>query len=324
MQVAIMLEPQEDVTWEPFLRVVDRVDELGFHAVWRSDHLFSVIGAPERNSLALWPALTMFAIRTQRAMFGQLVSPVTFRHPVELAQHAVALDHLSGGRYILGVGTGWYEREHRAFGFQLFSVRERLDRFEEALKVIQLLWTGERVSFEGRHFHLQDAVMRPRPLRGRVPIMIGGGGERRTLRLVAEHADYWNPGFCTPDVYQRKEEALREHCRAVGRDPGTIVRTLMTGHVIGRNRQQLLERGARLQRVIVGEQPLYVTQSMSVEEFLEVLRRRGWFVGTVDEVIEQLRVWEHLGIQQVMFQTFDLEDMDALELIARQIVPAVA
>lgn len=129
MRLGIMVEGQENVTWERWNRVVEATEQLGFDSVWRSDHLFSVVGATERQSLALWPSLTLVAQKTRRIRFGQLVSPLTFRNPVELAQHAVALDHLSGGRYVLGVGAGWYEREHRAFGFSLTSGRRPASAF---------------------------------------------------------------------------------------------------------------------------------------------------------------------------------------------------
>ncbi len=324
MRLGLMVEGQEDVTWERWLRIVDLAEALGFDSLWRSDHLFSVVGAAERASLALWPSLTAVALRTRRIRFGQLVSPVTFRHPVELAQHAVALDHLSGGRYVLGIGAGWFEREHRAFGFPLPETRERMARFEEALHVIRLLWSGEPVRYEGRYFRLEDAVLRPRPLRPEgIPIMIGGGGERRTLRLVAEFASEWNPGFTDPDSFRRKDERLREYCLSLGRDPGSIRRTLMAGYVIGRNEEELRRRAMRLQDYLTGEQPLYFTRRYGPDEFLTELRKRWWFVGRPAEIVEQLRAWEALGVELVMMQTLDLDDTDQIELLAREVLPHV-
>ncbi|MCS7050574.1 MAG: LLM class F420-dependent oxidoreductase [Thermomicrobium sp.] len=324
MKLGIMVEGQEDVTWERWLRVVDLAESLGFDSLWRSDHLFSVVGASDRASLALWPSLTAVALRTERIRFGQLVSPVTFRHPVELAQHAVALDHLSGGRYVLGVGAGWYEREHRAFGFALPPARERVERLREALDVIRLLWSGEPVSYQGTHFTLDNAVLRPRPLApSGVPIMIGGGGEQRTLRLVAAYATEWNPGFIDPDGFRRKDEVLRAYCREIGRDPGTIRRTLMAGYVIGRSENELRARAMRLQEFLTGEQPLYFTRRYEPDEFLAELRRRWWFVGRPGEIVEQLRAWAAAGIDVVMLQTLDLDDTDQIELVAEQVLPFV-
>lgn len=324
MKLGIMVEGQEDVTWERWLRVVGLAEALGFDSIWRSDHLTSVVGASERASLALWPSLTAAALRTKRIRFGQLVSPVTFRHPVELAQHAVALDHLSGGRYVLGIGAGWFEREHRAFGFVLPPVRERSERLREALGVIRLLWSGEPITYRGQHFCLEQAVLRPRPLRpSGVPIMIGGGGERRTLRLVAQFADEWNPGFTDPDGFRRKDERLRAYCSELGRDPATIRRTLMAGYVIGRTEAELRKRAMRLQEYLTGEQPLYFTRRYEADEFLAELRRRSWFVGRPAEIVDQLRTWAALGVDLVMLQTLDLDDIDQIELIAREVLPHV-
>ncbi|MCS7256562.1 MAG: LLM class F420-dependent oxidoreductase [Thermomicrobium sp.] len=319
MRVGIMVEGQEDVTWERWQRVTALAENLGFDSLWRSDHLFSVLGVIERETLALWPSLTTVALQTRHITFGQLVSPVSFRHPVELAQHAVALDHLSGGRYVLGVGAGWYEREHTAFGFPLLSLRERMDRMVEALEVIRLLWSGERVSFEGRFYRLRDAVLRPRPLRASgVPIVIGGRGEQRTLRMVARYAAEWNVTNVDLDEHRRKMSVLVDHCRAIGRDPDTIVRSWMVAHIIGPDAAAVRERAERIKRWF----PLW--QNASPEQVIAEARGRFWLVGTVDEVIEQLRARAAIGVQRVMLQTFDLDDTDALELIAREIIPAVA
>ena len=319
MQIGLMIEGQEDVTWEQWLRVTELAERLGFESLWRSDHLFSVLGVPERETLALWPSLTVAALRTQRISFGQLVSPVSFRHPVELAQHAVALDHLSGGRYVLGLGAGWYEREHQAFGFPLLSVRERMDRLAEALQVIQLLWTGEEVSYEGQYFRLERAQLRPRPRRGnRVPIVIGGRGEQRTLRLAARYADEWNVTNVDLGDHQRKIELLREYCREQGRDPGSIVCSWMVAHIIGRDRTELFERARRLAAWF----PQW--SDWPPEAILAEARRRNWLVGTPEEVVEQIRMRARIGVQRIMLQTFDLDDTDALALFAHEVVPAVA
>ncbi|MCX2726405.1 LLM class F420-dependent oxidoreductase [Thermomicrobium sp. 4228-Ro] len=319
MRIGIMVEGQEAVTWERWQRVTALAEEVGFDSLWRSDHLFSVLGVIQRETLALWPSLTAVALQTQRITFGQLVSPVSFRHPVELAQHAVALDHLSGGRYVLGVGAGWYEREHAAFGFPLLSLRERMDRMEEALEVIRLLWSGERVSFDGRFYRLRDAVLRPRPLReSGVPIVIGGRGEQRTLRMVARYAAEWNVTNVDLDEHRRKMEVLDEHCRVLGRDPHTILRSWMVAHLIGRDASELRERAERLKHWF----PLW--QEMPADQVIVEARKRSWLVGTVDEIVEQLRARAAIGVQRVMLQTFDLDDSDALESIAREVVPAVA
>ncbi|MCS7256563.1 MAG: LLM class flavin-dependent oxidoreductase, partial [Thermomicrobium sp.] len=243
-----------------------------------------------------------------------------YRHPVELAQNAVALDHLSGGRYILGVGAGWQEREHEAFGFVLPSPGERLARLREALQVIRQLWTGEPVTYAGRFFQLDGAVLRPKPLRPEgVPILIGGGGEQKTLRIVAEFADEWNPGFTDPDGFVRKNRLLADYCREVGRDPRTIKRTLMLTYLIGRNELELREKARRM-AAWRGLDP----RAVDPDRILEESRRRWMLVGTPREIAAQIRDWEELGVERIMLHMFDLDDLDGLELLANEVVPAVA
>ena len=155
--LGVMIEGQEGLTWERWHALTDSAENLGFDSLWRSDHLFSVMGESQRETLALWPSLTAAALRTSRIKLGQLVSPTTFRHPIHLASDAVALDQLSEARFILGVGAGWNVGEHEAFGFDLRPLKDRMDRFEESLKVITGLWTGEPFSFSGKHFQLDNA-----------------------------------------------------------------------------------------------------------------------------------------------------------------------
>lgn len=320
MQLGVMVAIQEDVTWDGWLRVVDFVERVGFESIWTSDHLWTVIPGLVKQSLAMWPALTAAALRTTQARFGQLVSPTTYRHPVELAQNAVALDHLSGGRYILGVGAGWQEREHEAFGFVLPSPGERLARLREALQVIRQLWTGEPVTYAGRFFQLDGAVLRPKPLRPEgVPILIGGGGEQKTLRIVAEFADEWNPGFTDPDGFVRKNRLLADYCREVGRDPRTIKRTLMLTYLIGRNELELREKARRM-AAWRGLDP----RAVDPDRILEESRRRWMLVGTPREIAAQIRDWAELGVERIMLHMFDLDDLDGLELLANEVVPAVA
>lgn len=317
-KLGVMIEGQEGLNWERWNRIVEAAEGLGFDSVWRSDHLFSVMGAYDRETLALWPSLTAVGSSTSRVEFGQLVSPTTFRHPVHLAFDAVALDHLSEGRFYLGVGAGWNEREHIGFGFPLPPVKERMDRFEEALKVMKMLWTGDSVSFAGEHFQLDMARMAMKPRRPEgVPLMIGGGGERRLLRLVAEYADEWNVTATTIEDYARKVEALNRHCADVGRDPTTIRRSMMVGHLVGRDRDEIYDRAERLK---------HVTGRLDADtgEMLEAMSGRGWFIGTPDEVVEQIKAREAQGLERFMLQTLVMDDIDMLELVANEVLPRVA
>lgn len=317
VKLGVMIEGQEGLNWERWRKIVDAADRLGFDSVWRSDHLYSVMGRYERETVALIPSLTAVPLWSNRLTFGQLVSPVSFRNPVHLAYDAAALDRLSNGRYVFGIGAGWNESEHRAFGFGLPPMKERFDRFEEAIQLIKQLWSGAPVSFEGEYYHLDGAQAALTPSRpSGVPLLIGGSGERRTLRLVAEYADEWNMTPMPPDAYQRKAEILAEHCLAVGRDPGAIRHSIMLTHLIGRDQAELRGRAQRL-KAITG-------RPGEPDEILDTMRAGGRIVGTPDEVVEQIRNWEARGIERIMLQTLDMDDIAVLELIADEIMPHVS
>lgn len=318
VRLGIMIEGQEGLTWERWQRIVRAGEEFGYDSVWRSDHLFSVMGEIDRPTLALAPSLTAAVLWSERVELGALVSPTTFRHPVHLATEAAALDQLSGGRYWFGVGAGWNEAEHRAFGYPLPNLGERMDRFEEALKVITLLWTGEVVSFNGDHFQLHNARATSVPrTEGGVPMIIGGSGERRTLRIVAEYAAEWNVSTMTVDAYDHKRAVLAEHCRAIGRDPETIRQSMMLGHVVGRDEREVLDRARKLQEIVPS------LRDVSPAEALERVRQRGYLAGTVEQVIEQARRRGAQGVERIMLQTFDQDDIDGLKLIADEVMPNV-
>ncbi len=319
VRLGVMIEAQEGLTWDRWSRIVETAENNNFDSVWRSDHLFSVMGVNDRDQLSLWPSLTLVAARDSKLEFGALVSPTTFRHPVMLAKDAVALDNLSNGRFWLGVGAGWNEREHRSFGFPLPPLKERMDRLEEAIEVIKLLWTGETVNYAGKQFTLDNAQMRPVPVGSTgVPMMIGGSGERRTLRMVAQFANEWNATASSIEDYQHKVEVLERHCDDVGRDSSEIARSVMLGHIIGANDADLRERAARIQKVLPS------LQSLTIDEILKLMRERGWLVGTPEEIIETIGARAEVGVSRIMLQTMDQEDMSALELFGSAVIPEVS
>lgn len=319
VKLGVMIEGQEGLTWDRWRTIVDTADRLNFDSVWRSDHLFSLTGPSDRACIALWPSLQDVAYRSDRLQFGQLVSPVTFRNPVHLAIDAVALDELSGGRFMLGVGAGWNEPEHKAFGFPLPPLKQRMDRFEEALKVITLLWTGEKLSFDGEYYQLDGAQSRPVPTRGdKVPMMIGGGGEKRTLRLVAEYADEWNITPATREVYAHKLDVLKQHCDNVGRDVGDIRRSIMLGHLIGRTDDDLRQRASVFREVFTA------MADLEPDEIISRYRERGMLVGTPEQIIEEIKLRAEQGIERIMLQTHDQTDMEALELFASDVMPHIS
>ena len=311
MRIGLMIEGQEGLTWERWFRIADRVEALGLDALWRSDHFVSLNGDPQRPALECWSSLTAVAQRTQQLRFGPLVSPMTFRHPALLARMAAAVDGLSGGRLVLGVGAGWNEAEHRSFGIPMPPVGERMDRLEEGIRVIKVLWGGGPVDLDGRFYPLRGAVANPRPVqRPGPPILIGGDGEVRLLRIVARHADEWNSHARSPEIYQAKRARLDEHCRAVGRDRTTIRRSWMSGVVIGRDQRAVAERGRWMQSF------LPALHQVDPDAAAGALRQRGWLVGTPAEVALQLNTWSAVGVERVMLQWFDLDNVDGLELLA--------
>jgi len=186
MDIGLMVEGQNGLTWERWKHILELAERLGFPTVFRSDHYF--IG-PQQDSLEAYLSFVMAAQVTSRIRFGPLVSPVTFRHPVDVSRMAAQIDQLSGGRFVMGLGAGWNEPEHRAYGLPFPPVKERFDRLEEAIQVITKLWEPGPANFEGKYYRLEGAEALPKPARGRIPVLIGGSGERRTLRLVAKYAE---------------------------------------------------------------------------------------------------------------------------------------
>lgn len=305
MEVAIMIEGQDGLNWPRWQRLAQVVEDFGFAGLYRSDHYVNP-EPPDEDSLELWVSLTWLASQTQRIEFGPLVSPVSFRHPTMTARMAAAVDDLSEGRLRLGVGAGWMEREHRNYGWDLLAVPERMDRFEEGLEVITRLlhYTDEPVNFDGKYYHLEDATLLPRPRRpGGPPIVIGGNGPERTLPLVARYADEWNGVFLTPARYAERNALLDQLLEDEGRRPEEVRRTLMTNLVFGRDE-------AELERQLDGD---------SAEE----LRASGRVVGTPAEVVEQLSRLAEVGVQRVMLQWLELDDIDRLEALAKTVLPQV-
>jgi alkanesulfonate monooxygenase SsuD/methylene tetrahydromethanopterin reductase-like flavin-dependent oxidoreductase (luciferase family) len=236
---------------------------------------------------------------------------MTFRHPALLARMAAAVDLLSGGRLVLGLGAGWNEEEHAAYGIALPPLKERMDRLEEGIGVIRALWSGGPTTLEGRYYPLRDATLDPRPAQSPgPPILVGGDGELRLLRIVAQHADEWNSHARGIDAYQAKRARLEEHCRAVGRDPDAIARSLMTGVLIAREQDGVAERGRWLRAFLPS------AASIPADRVPAQMRERGWLVGAPEEITTQVREWERAGVQRLMLQYFDLDDMDGIALLA--------
>jgi len=204
-------------------------DELGYHGVWNYDHFYGLYlaGQPlELPTLEGWTTLAAMGKVTSRARIGCMVTGVTYRHPAVLANMAVSVDHISGGRLEFGIGAAWHEPEHVTYGMEFPSAGTRIAMLDEACEIIRRLWTEDKVDHEGRFWTLKDALCFPKPMQERVPIVIGGSGPKKTLRVVAKHADEWNAPAASPDDYRKLSQILDEHCADVGRDPKEIRRSV--------------------------------------------------------------------------------------------------
>ena len=300
------------VSWPELMAIGHDIDELGFDDLWSNDHFFpqAAAGVGELGYLdgpvfEGWSILFGWAGVTSRARMGCLVSGAGYRNPGLLVKMATALDHATGGRAALGLGAGWFEREHQAFGWEFPPLGQRLDRMGEAAAICRGLLDGEPVTHDGQWFSAADARNDPQPIQERLPLAIGGSGEKRTLRFVAEHADIWNADQDSPESFRRRSEILDEHCRVVGRDPASIERTAgLPAPCIRATREEAVEAlTAILQH-----------QAMPREAALQMAMGSP-FTGPVDSVVTELRRYRDAGLGAVMFDwpaPFDRATLEAL------------
>ena len=271
-----MVEGQEGVTWDDWVALARATEELGFEALFRSDHYGPVVGAEELGSLDAWATLAALAAITSRIGLGTLVSPATFRHPSVLAKSAVTVDHISGGRVELGMGAGWNRAEHASYGFPFPTTRERMDIFAEQIEIVHRQLHSERFSFEGEHYRLADANPLPKSVQSpHLPLIVGGSGRPRSVRIAARWADEYNAVSPDPDECRALKGRIAEACRREAREP--IPLSVMTRLVSSR-----------------------------------------------DDAIPQLSALAEAGVERVMLQHLEHRDLDVLEVIARDVVPAVA
>jgi F420-dependent oxidoreductase-like protein len=303
MRVALMIEGQEDVTWEDWVALADACERSGVEALFRSDHYLSVGGVAENGSLDAWGTINALAARTARLRLGTMVSPTSFRHPSILAKLATTADHVSGGRIELGMGTGWSEVEHTAYGFPFLSMKERMDVLEEQLAIVHDgHWGDGGFSFRGAHYDLVDLDARPKPVqRPHPPLIMGGGAGPRAARLAARYADEYNTNFVPPDEAGRRRDSIVAACAKAGREP--IPFPYMTTTVVAADRAGVDARLGELGRD---------------------LDRDSSLVGTVEEVAARLRDYAAVGVSRVFLQHLLHRDLEAVELIGRELVPAVA
>ena len=277
-----MVEGQEGVTWEGWLALADACEHAGLEGLFRSDHYLSIVRGGDAGSLDAWATLSALAARTTRIRLGTLVSPVTFRHASVLAKCAVTADHISGGRIEVGVGAGWYEAEHAAYGFPFPPARERMDQLEAQVEEIVRQWTDAPDIWP-------KPGQRPHP-----PLIIGGRARPRAVRLAARFADEYNTTFASPEECRRRRAALDAAARAAGRAPLRF--SLMTSCAVGADEADLAERLERRRRVTGDPDPPQIA-------------------GTVDQVVEALRGYAAAGVERVMLQHLEHEDLAMVALL---------
>jgi F420-dependent oxidoreductase-like protein len=306
-----MIEGQEGVSWEQWLALAAAAEDAGIEALFRSDHYLSLEAPHERASLDAWTTLAGLAAATSRIRLGTLVSPATFRHPSVLAKAVVTVDHISGGRIELGLGAGWMEREHRAYGFDFPPASERVARFAEQLEIVHRVWTEDAPSFRGRYYTLEECPGLPKPVqRTHPPILVGGSALPGTARPAARFADEYNTFSASPEEAARRRQRLDEACAAEGRDPATLPLSVMAGFLIGESDADVRERA----RQLGGD---------GHDDVLARYRESG-VAGTPDQILERLAEYEQAGVERVMLQHVLHDDLDAIAVLGREVLPALA
>jgi F420-dependent oxidoreductase-like protein len=301
----VFTEPQQGATYDDLLAVAKAAERLGFGAFFRSDHYLAMGPALERGGLPgptdSWVTLAGLARETSTIRLGTMVTAATFRHPGPLAVAVAEVDQMSGGRVELGLGSGWYEAEHRAYGIPFPSLGERFDRLEEQLAVLTGLWStpvGERFSYDGTHYQLVDSPALPKPVQdGGIPVIVGGGGPKRTPALAARYAAEYNLPFAPVERFVEQRDRVVAACEAIGRDPATMQFSAAAVVCVG------------------GDEAEYARRAAAIDRQPDELRANG-VAGTPEEARDTLGRWSDAGAERLYAQVLDVSDLDHLEVIA--------
>jgi F420-dependent oxidoreductase-like protein len=306
MQLRIFTEPQQGATYDDLLAVARAAERLGYGAFFRSDHFLSMGGSGLPGPTDAWLTLAALARETSTIRLGTLMTSATFRLPALLALQVAQVDQMSGGRVELGIGAGWFQEEHAAFGIPFPDAPARFDLLEESLAIITGLWetpVGETFSFDGARQALVDSPGLPKPAQSpRTPILIGGHGKRRTPALAARYADEFNVPFASAEQNRTMFARVDAAAEAIDRDPASIIRSAALVLCCGEDEAEVVRRAAA-----IGREP-------------DELRANG-LAGTPQEVVDTLATYAAVGVERVYLQVLDLSDLDHLELVAREVMP---
>ncbi|MEV8093610.1 TIGR03560 family F420-dependent LLM class oxidoreductase [Kitasatospora sp. NPDC085879] len=297
---------QQYSSFDDMLELWQRAEELGYDWVSLFDHLRPPIGGPDGPCFEGTTVLAALAARTSRIRCALLVSAVTWRHPAMAANIAATLDHVSGGRLEFGVGAAGADLGYEQYGIPFPSAGERLDMLTESCEIMRRLWTEKGTDFTGKHFRLTGAHVEPKPLQSRLPLVIGGEGERRMLRIVAEHADIWNTLAATPEVYRHKLDVLARHCADVGRDPRDVRKSVTFRALLVEDERELPARREALARILPPDSPVW-------PEYL--------VFGTPEQCAERLQPYLDMGVRDFVLGARPPVDWRTVELFADRVVP---
>jgi F420-dependent oxidoreductase-like protein len=306
VRLRVFVEPQQGSTYDQLLEVARTAEALGFDAFFRSDHFLTMGGDGRPGPTDAWITLAGIARETSTIRLGTLMTSATFRFPGPLAIAVAQVDAMSGGRVELGLGAGWYEEEHRAYGIPFPALGERFDRLEAQLQVITGLWrtpAGQRFAHEGRFYPIQDSPALPKPVQQPAPpVIVGGAGTARTPALAARFADEFNLPFHRLDDTRLQFDRVRRACEVAGRDPGSLRLSVALTVCVGRDDDEIKRRAQAIARAP------------------DELRENG-LAGTPAEVLDRCRQYEALGASSLYLQTLDLSDLDHLRLISDEVAP---
>ena len=313
MQLDLMIEGQEGVTWPQWQALAAACEAHGISTLFRSDHYLNLDGQhPERGSLDALGTVIALAACTTTLRLGTMVSPATFRHPSVLAKLITTADHVSGGRVELGLGAGWHDREHAAYGFTYPDLRTRMEVLDEQLQVVLGNWADELFSFTGKHYRLEQLDAQPKPLqKPHPPLLMGGRAGPMAARLAARYADEYNTAFAAVQDVRERSDSIARACEAIGREP--IPFSVMGPVIVGRDEADLEARVAR-------------TAAFRGLDPEQLLRRppEGFVVGTLEQAAEQLREYERAGASRMLCQHSPQDDLDFIALLGRELAPLVA